>query len=100
MWALVNEVWLERNKARHGAASEEQAEKKKERLLAEAELWHRHKENGELVLEEQEEKIFCSNFEEHEEKEGALAKAEAWLGTFGTLLQSKLPGMMMLRRRG
>ena len=99
IWALVNEVWLERNKARHGATSEEQAEKKKERLLAEAELWHGHKENGELVLEEEEEKIFYNNFEEHEKNEGALAKMKAWLGTFGALLQSKLSGMMMSRRR-
>ena len=35
---------------------------------------------------------------EHEEKEGALAKVKARLGTFGALLQSKLSGMLRPRR--
>ena len=82
-----------KKQARHGAASEEQAEKKRERLLAEAELWHSHRENGGIVLDEEEEKIFHNNFEKHEKKEGALAKMKAWLGTFGSLLQNKLPDM-------
>ena len=55
-------MWLERNKARHGATSEEQAEKKRERLLAEVELWYSHRENGDIVLDEEEEKIFHNNF--------------------------------------
>ena len=44
------------------------------------------------MLGEEEEKIFHNNFGEHGKKEGALAKVEAWLGTFGSLLQGKLPG--------
>ena len=56
--------------------------------------------SGELVLEEEEEKIFHSSFEERGEKEGALARAKARLGAFGALLQSKLPGAAALRRRG
>ena len=98
-WALAHGARLGRSKARHGAASEEQAEKKRERLLAEAELRHSHRENGDIVLDEEEEKIFHNNFEEHEKKEGTLAKMKAWLGTFGSLLQNKLPDVMMSRRR-
>ena len=51
------------------------------------------------VLDEEEEKIFHNNFEEHEKKEGTLAKMKAWLGAFGSLLQNKLPDVMMSRRR-
>ena len=81
-----------------GAASGEQAERGRGRLLAEAELRHSRRENGEILLDEEEEKIFHKNFEEHEKKEGTLAKMKAWLGNFGSLLQNKLPGMMMSRR--
>ena len=51
------------------------------------------------MLGEEEEKIFHNNFGEHGKKEGALAKMKVWLGTFGYLLQNKLPDMMMSRRR-
>ena len=99
IWTLAHGVWLERNKARHGATSEEQADKKKERLLAEVELWYSHKENGELALDEEEERIFHPNFAEHEEKEGTLSKVKMWLNTFGSLLQNRLSDMMMKRKR-
>ena len=93
-------MWKERNLARHGETEQEQAEKKKERYLAELKMWYDHRNEGKLSLAEAaEEEIFCDTVEEHQEKEGTLARIRGWLCTFGSvLLQSKLLAVAAKRR--
>ena len=93
-------VWKERNLARHGETEQEQAEKKKERCLAELKMWHDHRNEGRLSLAETaEEEIFHDAVEEHQEKEGTMARIRGWLCTFGSvLLQSELLAVAAKRR--
>ena len=100
IWTLVHGVWKERNLARHGETEQEQAEKKKERHLAELKMWCDHRNEGKLSLAEAaEEEIFYDTVEEHQEKEGTMARIRGWLCTFGSvLLQSKLLAVAAKRR--
>ena len=93
-------MWIETNKARHGETDQEQAEKKKERHLAELKMWHDHRNEGKLSLAEAaEEEIFHDTVEEHQEKEGTLARIRGWLCTFGSApLRSKLLAVAAKRR--
>ena len=97
---VVHGVWKERNLARHGETEQEQAEKKKDRYLAELKMWYDHRNEGKLSLAEAaEEEIFYDTVEEHQEKEGTLARIRGWLCTFGSvLLQSKLLAVAAKRR--
>ena len=100
MRTLVRGVWKERNLARHGETEQEQAEKKKERYLAELKMWYDHRNEGKLSLAEAaEEEIFYDTVEEHQEKEGTMARIRGWLCTFGSvLLQSELLAVAAKRR--
>ena len=48
IWRLAHEAWEIRNKDRHGEASAEQGEKKKDLVLREIEMWYGYRDKKKL----------------------------------------------------